>query len=505
VDVENVQGFDLQFTDVTYEVEMLADDLAWVAIKGDTGAQVIPNDFPLGPVLTRYLPDDWAADIDTELQTGSFASDFGLALVEADGKWYVGLTYTIAEAARRSAGEPFPQQQPFSEPQGAETAAQALEKAVLAFANIDLRGLVDVLAPGETAAFRRYAGLFMDDWDAAIADFRNAMDEASFTYSVDEVLTGSEQRGDDTVAWIEDIPRFSASIDAPDIGMFSVERDGDCLTIEIPREMIEALGPAFAGEIDFSEFDGRSCIESNPFGDFLPEDQADPLAGQEEFLYDMPAFGPLLERWLTIGDDASESGTANVHFEVIEVDGRWYVSPIGTMWRWLFVFTGTLDQDLIIEVGDDLQQSVDDPEAFARRFEEWAMEIDDGGLLDSLGLFAPFSEQTAGPMMMFGPEMLAPFAGAPSVLLVWDYDVNTVTNRIEELYGQGAVLAVIDPPDMHQMFSNLGPGATGGLSPEEFPHGIHLAALDVDTLVEIFNWLEVLDLFSAADLGLGNA
>jgi hypothetical protein len=61
----------------------------------------------------------------------------------------------------------FPEQQPFGEPQGADSAAEALEQAVLAFVNIDLRGFVNVMAPGETAAFRRYAGLFIDDWDAA--------------------------------------------------------------------------------------------------------------------------------------------------------------------------------------------------------------------------------------------------------------------------------------------------------------------------------------------------
>ena len=501
VNVEDLQGVDLEFGKLTYEVETLADDLVWVAVSGDVTSGVRPEDLPVGSLLIHFLPENWAEEIGEDPRdVASIGQNFGLAVVKDDGDWYVSPTYTIAEAARREAGVAFPVEQPFAEPRGAATPEEALERAALAIAGIDLRGLVDVIVPAETAAFRRYAQLFIDDWDSGVADLRSSMAEVGFSYSVDVVVAGSARQGDDTVAWIKDVLRFRAAVDVPDVGMLSIDREGDCLTIDVPEAFIDAFQPfSGEGEIDFSQFDGEDCVDFGSAGDAFNPDASDPFQGQEELFFELPMVGPLVERWSESLENLGDVGASAVQFQVEEIDGRWYVSPAGTINRWILGFTKTLDEALLTEVGDEIQQSIEEPEVFEQRMQDWLTKVGEAGLLDPFG---GFGVPIGGPD--FGPEVLAPFAERANVLLVWDFDTEFVTNQIEEIYGSGIVVEVIDGPDLHGIFlAALGPGATGGLPPDEFPGGILIAPVDIDTLVEIFNWSQILDMYVAADLGLG--
>ncbi len=492
LDRESVGGVDLDFSDLTYTTEELADDLVWVDLNGFSRASVIPEELPIGPLLERYLPENWDEEIDRGPQATEIEDDFGLAVVKENGTWYVSLSHTIAEAARREAGVAFPTTQVFAEPAGADNPAAALEEAVRAVADLDLRGLVDVLAPGETAAFRRYAALFMDDWDNAIAEARAAMDDSGFSYSIHEIVVGSGSLDDGTVAWVEDIPRFSARLDAPEVGILSFERDGDCVRVSLPAEMVEGLAPLFGEEIDTSQFDGRSCVD---FGSLFEDPGDGSIAlpeGQEELLYDMPIMGPLIERWVTQAEELEESEDVTAHFAMVEQDGRWFVSPMGTVWRWMLTFTSTLDEAVLEEVGDQIREAAEDPELFDRRASAWLEELQGAGFL--------------GPLPgepLYGPDVLAPFADQRNVLLVWPFQVDAVTDRIDFFYGGDVVMDVIDPPTMHEAFvRSFGPGSTGDLTPDGFPSGVLIAPVDVDTLVGIFNWFEILDLYRAADLEL---
>ena len=491
VDPQAVRGVDFEFSDLTYEVETLADDLVWVAIAGEGGSQVEPAELPLGPLLTRYLPDDWADEIVTDLQRQPFEDGFGLALVNEQGRWYVGLTYTIAEAARREANQDFPTQQPLGVPQGADTPEGALEAATLAIAQLDVRKLIDMLSPAETAAFRRYSQLFIDDWDDAVEEARSGFAEVGLSYSIDEVVAGSQQRGDDTVAWIESIPRFHVAADVPDVGLFAIERDGDCLTIEADDAFLEALVPLVGEQVDLSQFDGQQCVETDPDVN-VAENPVDLLGDDEEILFDAPIFGPLLERWIPSSEDVEEGDAFQVEFEVVGEGGRWYVSPAGTMWRWIFAFTGTLDQALLTDVGDQIQRLSENPEAFEGEMEAWLQQLEEAGF------YGPTGQQ-----VFYGADVLAPYAGVSDVLLVWGEDLDFVVGEITARYGGEVIVRVIDGPELYEIFeASLGAGATAGFVPETFPAGIQIAPVDVDTLVEIFNWPEIVDMFWARDLGL---
>jgi hypothetical protein len=194
-------------------------------------------------------------------------------------------------------------------------------------------------------------------------------------------------------------------------------------------------------------------------------------------------------------ENLGSSGAEAVQFEAVEQDGRWYVSPTGTMWRWIMAFTGTLDEAVIQDIGDQVRDASEDPALIERRMEDWLEEVQASGLLDGLG---PLPGEP-----LYGPELLGSYAEQSNVLLVWDADASFVSDSIGAIYGSDLVVRVIAPADLHEMFeASFGPGSTNGLTPGEFPVGIQLAAVDVDTLVEIFNWPEIIDLYLAADLDL---
>jgi hypothetical protein len=490
VDLEDLQGVEIEFGMLTYEVEELADDLVWVAVSGDASLGVRPEDLPVGSLLSHFLPANWAEDVEESPAPSPIEEGFGLAVVKQDGDWYVSLAHTIAESARRESGVAFPTDLPFEEPGGAATPEEALERAALAFTRLDLRALIDVLVPAETAAFRRYAQLFIDDWDSGVSDFRRGMDQAGFSYSVDEIVASSASEGDDMVAWIEDVPTFSVLMEVPDVGTLSIARSDGCLTADIPPSLLEALPPFFGkGEFDLSQFDGENCISADGNPDAGQSD-----LGQGEIFREAPIFGPLLERWFESLERLGEAGPSAVQFQVEEIDDRWYLSMAGTINRWILAFSKTLDEELLTRVGDELQRSIEDPEAFEQAMQDWLSEVAAAGLL------GPIDEP------LFGPEILAPFAGRANVLLVSDVDTEFVVGQIDATYGSGVVVEVIDGTELHEIFLTVfGSEATGGLAPDQFPDGILIAPVDVDTLVGIFNWPEILDMFRAADLGLGSA
>ncbi|MFV1990324.1 MAG: hypothetical protein ACC652_06250 [Acidimicrobiales bacterium] len=75
--------------------------------------------------------------------------------------------------------------------------------------------------------------------------------------------------------------------------------------------------------------------------------------------------------------------------------------------------------------------------------------------------------------------------------------------RLDTVLGPGTVIRQFTGPETHQlMLDAYGESGIFGLSPEEFPASVNVAALDAESLAEIFNWEEILDLYSAAELGL---
>ncbi|MCJ7724885.1 MAG: hypothetical protein MUP76_00645 [Acidimicrobiia bacterium] len=96
---------------------------------------------------------------------------------------------------------------------------------------------------------------------------------------------------------------------------------------------------------------------------------------------------------------------------------------------------------------------------------------------------------------LYGADILGPYADMPLILMVRGEDLVAALGRIEETFGDGIVVEVVSGEDLFDHFvEEYGAGSTGGLTPGEFPFGIRVAPLDIDTLVEIFNYPEILDL-----------
>jgi len=480
LDLTGVQGLDLEFADLVLEVEELADDLAWVTISGSVTLTVDGEDLPVGSFLERYLPADWADDVPTDGETTELPDGFGLVVVAFEGDWYVSLAHTIGETVRRDSDVAFPEASVLPDPVGAATPEEAMERLVVALADADVRGVFDVLDPAETAAVRRYSALFMDDWDDIATEFRQGLSENGVTYSID-VVAASERRGDDTVAWIASVPRFSLEVDAPELGgAMRVSLDDECLRILLPDSIIEVLQAASPElMLDAAEFDGAECFDPSSLEDLSATGEE--VTIDEELFFGMPVIGPLIERWVTSFENLAEAEASAVQFHMTEHDGRWFVSPFRTLSRWFLAGIGTLDEELLAQVGDDLRLASEDPAAFEQE------------MYDYLEMIAP-----ALGAPLYGAEILAPFADMPLILMVWNEDVVYVAGEIEARFGGDIILEMISGADLHAFFvEEYGPASTGAWEPDEFPFGIRTGPLDIDTLVEIFNWPEIVDLVPA--------
>lgn len=176
--LQSVDGIDFEMSDLTLSTETFADDLAVVrATGGNLAAGFDPDAFPMGGHIREIASDMARSDGTVELS--DIHPGVMVATVQRDGRWYVSLGYTVAEYARQAAGVEFPTldavtSEGFDSPEAATT---ALYQRLLAF---DLRGSVATAAPGEGDALARYAplwlpnvtdsatGLAADGWDLAV-------------------------------------------------------------------------------------------------------------------------------------------------------------------------------------------------------------------------------------------------------------------------------------------------------------------------------------------------
>lgn len=166
-DAGDVTGTTFTFTDLEMTTDQLTTDLAAVSVDAGTLQYSFdPATLPLADAMRSEAGDALAR----EGATIDFANDpLRLATVSRDGTWYVSLGYSIAEAARASADVPFPIDVPTS-PQGFESPEAAATAFWTRLAALDIEGVIATAAPGEADALARYAPLWLPDLNAGIAD-----------------------------------------------------------------------------------------------------------------------------------------------------------------------------------------------------------------------------------------------------------------------------------------------------------------------------------------------
>jgi len=293
-----IAGVDLEFDDLTYRTEPILDGLARVHLTGGTasyavdGAELPVGDF-LADALERFDVDLGA--LDEQDRDDVAGSDTFLVARETDDGWRVSLGYTAAEAARLSMSKPVPATG--MAPIGAESPEAAVEGFLRAATQVDLRGLVARLSPAELRALHHYWPVLVDESDLPTADDLDA------TIELTDLELEADVDGDRARVSIRSI---GADWTTDDFDGGATYADG-CVTLRgDARDEIEE-------ELDVTLDGDRICLDD--LQDLVEEAQGGDQLGVRGLDDALPDLGELPELAIT----------------TTEVDGRWYVAPIGTL------------------------------------------------------------------------------------------------------------------------------------------------------------------------------
>lgn len=333
-ELTGVAGVDLEFEGVTYRTEEIRDGLARVYFTGGTLTSSFNTDeLPIGAFVQDTL-DRFEADISgmQETETSSLTEGEEAFLVARDtgDGWRVSIGYSIAEAARVDGGLPFPSAALAIEAIGADSPEAAVEGMVTAITDLDVRGMLGRLSPAEFAALHEYAGLFIEDAEAAMSEV-----PPDFDFSIDELEFRSETSGNRAIVFIDGF-RLSVDIEGSALqvgfsdGCFSIEGD------------LEDLG------VDLGELESPICTDD------LEETYQESMLDFEDVAgFDLPAF-PELE-------------VPTIGITTMKVDGQWYVAPVATYLDSMVAVLEVLDRAALDAIVDFVEQAI---ESFSSAFEE---------------------------------------------------------------------------------------------------------------------------------------
>ncbi len=363
-----VAGLDIKAEGLQLVTEELGDKLAIVRATGGTMTTSIdPATFAFGRPLMDIVGD--------QLKPTTAVTDFArdsvfLATVERDGRWYVSLTYSAAEALRRQSSEPLNVPPSRTDPaEGFETPEAAADAFYQRLINLDLTGMTRLVAPGEGDAFARYAPLWIPDADAAIDRAR----AEGLTLSIAGLRT--EATGSGSSRRVDPVEYHISGTTPPT--WFNYDSGMPPFDPALPTMVFGPNGETFIIPVDVAipettagltpeEFDGSyqvNYLSTAPNGVIERPVLAEPASEPTEplsFAIDYTdgcsrSTGPAVDQLLESGfpstdgtlsscDTAQPLGVFSLIFltgglaaielppvEVVESAGRWYVSPIGTL------------------------------------------------------------------------------------------------------------------------------------------------------------------------------
>ena len=291
-----IQGIDFAFEDVVLRSEPVRDDLVRVYFDGGTmSSSVTGEKLPIGDFVQDTLErfDTDISELD-ESETQELQADdtFFVARNGADG-WRVSIGYTLAELGRDDAGAPLPASG--ITPIGAETPELAVDGMARAVADLDLRRMIAHLSPAEMGALQDYAGLFIDDAEAELADAASSVD-----VTIDDLVLRAERSGSRASVFVE---RFAVTVVV----------DGEQVSISVADECLSIEGDLVAEDLADTPFaDGPVCADdfAELYQDMLG------ASGLDDADIRLPTF-PAID-------------TPSIGITTMEVDGQWYVAPVST-------------------------------------------------------------------------------------------------------------------------------------------------------------------------------
>ena len=226
-DLSGIDGVDVAVEDLVVTSQPLADGLSLVTARGAASVRVEPEELPLGSFVEGGEGSDSPFDVAAAESEVSRFGDLQLVTVEEDGRWYVSLAYSVADLARREAGEPMPDPADAVQPDGEPSPERAVRALLDAGLALDARRAIALLPPDEAAALQDYAPLFLDELEAEAAEVR-----PSFSVEVRDLDLSVDVDGDEAAVTVDGFD-LSATVDGErttasyDGGCFRVVREGD--------------------------------------------------------------------------------------------------------------------------------------------------------------------------------------------------------------------------------------------------------------------------------------
>ncbi|MGD9795782.1 MAG: hypothetical protein AB7V43_20135 [Acidimicrobiia bacterium] len=304
-----VPGLTMTFTNVDYVVESVGQGVSTVMptagkvrVEGDWSKAPLGN-FLINELLDGDRPEGTVDETSDIVEDGDDPAR--ITTVQRDGRWYVSLWYSVAEAARLDAGLDAPDFGNGIAPAGADTPEGAVEQMIGAISDLDLERMIALMPPDEMAVLYDYAPLFLDDAQDAAAGMRESLDIS--VSGLQMKVTGSGSRRH---VGVEAGKVTMKPTDDSGDGEVTMELGGGCVTMSMPT--------GDSGQTDTQ----KMC----------PEDANEQL---EE-----AGLGALANAGLT--DDAG--------FTVVQVDGKWYLSPMGTITDVMLAGMRAMDQDMLTKM-----------------------------------------------------------------------------------------------------------------------------------------------------------
>ncbi len=277
VDTGDVSGFDFAHEDVELIARQLTADL-WAVrmVDGRFSSSTDPRALPLGASAQTGQEDGFATDLDEWIASWPelFAEeDFEILVTDGDEGWRVNVLHTFLEAVRKAEGWPTPDYSTVIDPTGAESPEAAVRQWMTAQGAWDVSAIINLVDPVEVPAVHLYESQLAEVFNSIVDDFPST-----------NLYTFDDPRLD------EDGGRLTAVIET-----FSIER--------VPTESAFGNQPSF-------NFDGN-CRRN---------DVGLAVAASSDSCVD--------------GDDramASVAAATPIEIRLVERDGRWFVSPMGTV------------------------------------------------------------------------------------------------------------------------------------------------------------------------------
>jgi hypothetical protein len=302
--LDKVGGLDIAFTDVQVEPTTTnVDDVTDIRITATGTASVDGAAVPIGDLLIDEAFGGDRPTLDSAPQTSDL--DWKLATVKRDGRWYLSAFYSIAENSRAD-GDLIPESAIVAT--GSDTPEGAVQAIFNAVDDVDLEALIAALNPNEAEALQRYAPAF-------IGDAQNSLDALAVKISFADTKFSVSGSGDRRTVAIDGFT-MRASNNGSDV---TVESKGGCVVITTTDTTVDTCT-------------GGSAVDTAVKALGLQDNE------------DLKSFVKTVQ-------DAF-AGMRPVGITVQNVDGKWFVSPVGSIADLVLAELSALDNHELTDIID---------------------------------------------------------------------------------------------------------------------------------------------------------